>query len=155
MEDTRSGARTDVEGLPPEQAEAVTEIAQMLFVQGDLRVTSASYAIIPPLDLHVPSAVMDQLARLRAVLAYLYSSPHEVFDNVFLSPEEVSLALFTPSPVHVFLVRPEHHTQSVAPITGPALNKHHDFPDIEESLQFSTLFLGRTSVRVFIVQNHI
>src|SRR5712691_10901386 len=104
---------TDVTDLRPERAEAVTEIAQMLFVQGDLRVKSASYATIPLLDLHVPSAAMDRLAHLRAVLAYLYSSPHEVFDNVMLSPEEVSLALFTPSPISVFLVRPEHHTENV------------------------------------------
>lgn len=146
---------TDVEGLPPEQAEAVTEIAQMLFVQGDLRVKSASYAIIPPLDLHVPSVVMDQLAHLRAVLAYLYSSPHEVFDNVFLSPEEVSLALFTPSPVSVFLVRPEHHTQSVTPITGPAPNKHHNVLGYIGIYNFRHYFWVEPGSRLYGPKPHI
>jgi hypothetical protein len=79
---------TDFADLPPEQAEAVSEIAQMLFAQGNLRVKSASYAIIPSLDLYDPSAAIDQLAHLRAVLAYIYSSPHEVFDNIFWPPKK-------------------------------------------------------------------
>ncbi len=37
----------DVEGLRPGQARAIGEIAQMLFVQNDLRIKSASYAILP------------------------------------------------------------------------------------------------------------
>jgi hypothetical protein len=146
---------TDVTDLAPEQAEAVAEIAQMLFVQGDLRVKSASYAIIPSLDLHGPSAAMDQLGHLSAVIAYLYSSPHEVFDNVFLSPEEVSLALFTPSPVSVFLVRPEHHTESVAAAAGPAPNKHHEVPGYRGLYNFRHYFWVEGGSRLYGPKPHI
>jgi len=59
----------DIKDLPREQVEAVSEIARMLFVQGDHRVKSASYAIIPLLDLDSPSAAMDRLAYIRAVVA--------------------------------------------------------------------------------------
>jgi hypothetical protein len=146
---------TDVAGLPRQQAEAVTEIVQMLFVQGDLRVKSASYAIIPSLDINGPSAAIDQLARLRAVLAYIYASPQEVFGNLFLAPEEVSLALFTPSPVSVFLVRPEHHTESVAAVTGPAPNKHHYVPGYRGLYNFLHYFWVERSSRLYGPKPHM
>jgi len=105
---------SDVEGLLPNQTKAVGELAQMLFAQDDLRVRSASYAILPPLEVHSGDRRLVELARLRDIVAYFYSAPHEVFDQVFLAPEEISLALFTPSRVSVFLTRPSYHTQSVA-----------------------------------------
>ena len=96
----------DVEGLPPHQAKAIGELAQMLFAQDDLRVKSASYAILPALEVHSGDRRLGQLAHLRDVVAYLYAAPHDVFENVFLSPEETSLVLFTPGRVSVFLTRP-------------------------------------------------
>lgn len=107
---------TDVEHLPAEQAKAVCEVAEMLFVQGDLRVKSASYTIIPYTDLSQPDAKLNELLRLRAVVAYVYAAPHDIFEDVLLSPEEASLVIFSPSAVSVFLVRPEHHTISVSKI---------------------------------------
>jgi hypothetical protein len=104
--------------LSSEQAAAVSEIAQTLFVQGDLRVKSASYAIVPRIDFNQPDNNLDQLVRLRAVVAYIYALPHDVFENLFLAPEEASLAIFSPDNVSVFLVRPEHHTESVSKLTN-------------------------------------
>ena len=146
---------TDVAGLPREQSEAVTEIVQMLFVQGDLRVKSASYAIIPSLDINGPSAAMEQLARLQAVLTYIYASPHEVFGNLFLTPEEVSLVLFTPSPVSVFLVRPEHHIVSVTAITGPAPDTHHNVPGYSGLYNFRHYFWVERHSRLYGPKPHM
>jgi hypothetical protein len=141
--------------LPPEQAKAVSEITRMLFVQGDLRVKSASYAILPLLDLDNPSAAMDQLAYIRAVIAYIYSAPHEVFDNVFLAPEEVSLALFTPGPVSVFLVRPKHHTESVATLIGPSPNERHEVPGYKGLYNFRHSFWVEPGSRLYGPKPHI
>jgi hypothetical protein len=146
---------TDVADLPPEQAEAVTEIAQMLFVQADRRVKSACYAIIPSLDIHLPSPAIDQLAHLRAVLAYLYASPHEVFGNLFLAPEEISLILFTPDPVSVFLVRPQHHTENVSAVTGPAPNTHHEVPGYRGLYNFRHYFWAERSWRLYGPKPHM
>lgn len=146
---------TDVAGLPIDQAKAVTEIAQMLFAQGDLRVKSASYAIIPSLEINGPSATLDRLAYLRAVLAYSYASPHEVFGNVFLTPEDVSLALFTPGPVSVFLVRPEHHTESVSVVTGPAPNAHHNVAGYRGLYNFRHYFWIEPGSRLYGPRPHM
>jgi Apea-like HEPN len=145
----------DVTDLPSEKAQAVSEIARMLFVQDDLRVKSASYAIIPSLDLYSPSAAMDQLAYIRAVFAYMYSAPHEVFDDVFLAPEEVSLALFTPGPVSVFLVRPKHHTENVAVVTGPSPNKRHEVPGYKGLYNFRHPFWVEPGSRLYGPKPHI
>ncbi|MGB7915389.1 MAG: hypothetical protein WCF79_08885 [Rhodomicrobium sp.] len=89
----------DVEGLPPDQAKAISEIAQMLFAQNDLRIKSASYAILPTLEVHSGDLRIGHFAHLRDVVAYFYAAPHEVFEDVFLPPEEISLVLFTPARV--------------------------------------------------------
>jgi hypothetical protein len=41
----------DLESLTEAQAEHVSQIAEMLFLQDDLRIRSASYAIVPSVDL--------------------------------------------------------------------------------------------------------
>jgi hypothetical protein len=115
----------DIEGLPPRQAKAIGELAEMLFAQDDLRVKSASYAILPNMEVHSGDRRLTQLADLRDVVAYLYATPHDVFEHIFLSPEDTSLALFTLGRVSVFLTRPEHHTQSVAPKSGPEPDAGH------------------------------
>jgi hypothetical protein len=116
---------TDLENLPTEQATAVSEIAQMLFVQDEFRVKSACYAILPDIQAHSGDRRLEHLAHLRAVVAYIYSAPHETHETVFLPPEEVSLLVFTPDRVSVFLTRPEHHTESVTPHYGPAPDANH------------------------------
>lgn len=105
----------DVEGLPDEQRDAVREVAEMLFLKDDLKIASATFALLPPVDIDRKGAEVDHLADVRAIVAYAYSSPHDVFDNILLSPEEVSLLLLTPGEVSSFLVYPEHHT---VPLTG-------------------------------------
>jgi hypothetical protein len=146
---------TDVASLPPEQAEAVTEIAKMLFVHGDIRVKSASYAIIQPLDFNWHSPVIDHLVRVRAALAYLYASPHEIFGNLYLAPEDVSLALLTPSPVSVFLVRPEHHTENIATITGPPPNARHNVPGYQGLYNFLHYFWVERRSRLYGPKPHM
>jgi len=105
----------DRTGLPEDQACAVGEIADMLFVKDDYRVLSASYAIVPHVDQSWPGEELERLIELQAVVAYLYSQPHEVFDSLLLTPEDCLLHLFTPGAVSEFLVRPGHHTVDTNP----------------------------------------
>lgn len=104
---------TDLDGLSQTESKAVGEIAKMLFSHGNMRIKSASYTIVPGLEVHSPDPRLIELAHLRDVVAYLYSAPNSVWDNVFLSPEEASLALFTPQPVSVHLTRQDHNAEVV------------------------------------------
>jgi hypothetical protein len=72
-----------------------------------------------------------------------------------LAPEEVSLALFTPSPVSVFLVRSDHHTESVAGVTGPAPNEHHYVPGYKGLYNFRHYFWAERGSRLYGPKPHI
>jgi hypothetical protein len=116
----------DVAGLPELQAQAVREIAAMLFAKDDYRVASASYAIVPRIDIDLPDGSLDRLVEIRTVVAYLYSSPHDTFDSLFLTPEDCSLHVLSPDRVIEFLVRPVHHTERVndSPPQNAADDRH-------------------------------
>jgi Apea-like HEPN len=145
----------DTDGLPAHQATAIRELSQMLFVQGDLRVKSASYAILPTLEVHSADLRLTHLAHLRDVVAYLYAAPHDVFENVFLPPEEISLALFTPSRVSLFLTRPEHHTESASPLSGPQPDLSHYVPGYNGLYNFRHSFWVEPGSRLYGPKPHM
>jgi len=106
----------DTDGLAAQQASQVNEISQMLFLQDQLRIRSASYAVVPWIDLNnrdESGAALEELAHLQALVAYCYATPHPIFCNPFFHYEHASLAIFSPGKVSIYLVRPEHHVESV------------------------------------------
>lgn len=145
----------DVEGLPLDQGKAVGEIEQMLFAQNDLRVKSASYSIVPALEAHSGDPRLGNLAHLRDVVAYFYGAPDPVFEDVFLPPEEISLVIFTPARVSVFLTRPEHHTESVAPAVGTEPDSFHYVPGYNGLYNFRHSFWVEPGSRVYGPKPHM
>ena len=119
----------DTRDLEPADATHVAEIASMLFLQDDLRIRSASYAVLPPLDLDRPGlpwrlsagvktvaeAKLRELEHLQTIIAYCYSAPHETLGHPFLRFEHASLAIFSPEPVFLDLVRPRDHVERLFP----------------------------------------
>lgn len=157
---TRVGGYTfrstiDTEGLPPDQANAVGEIALMLFVQNDLRVKSASYAILPNLEIHSDDRRLGHLAHVRDVVTYFYAVPHDVHEDVFLPPEEASLVLFKPGRVSVFLTRPEHHTEWAAPCVGPEPDSFHYVPGYNGLYNFRHAFWIEPGSRLYGPKPHM
>ena len=146
---------TDLTDLPTEQAQAVTDIAQMLFVHGDVRVESAAYAIVPSLDIHQPSDAVAQLWRVRTTLAYIYASPHEALGDLFLSPEDVSLALLIPDQVSVFVVRPEHRTAEIVTEGRPDPDPHHNVPGFRGLYNFTQYFWVERRSRLYGPKAHM
>jgi hypothetical protein len=146
---------SDVEGLPLDQAKAIGEIAPILFAQGNLRVRSACYAIVPTLEVHSADLRLGHLAHLRDVVAYFYAGPHEVFEDVFLSPEEISLVLFTPARVSVFLTRPGHHTESAMPTVGPEPDSFHYVPGYNGLYNFRHAFWIEPGSRLYGPKPHM
>jgi hypothetical protein len=146
---------TDLEGLPPDQAETIVELAGMLFAQDDLRIKSASYAVLPGIEVHSGDLRLNHLANLRDVVSYLYAAPHDVFENVFLSPEETSLVLFTPSRVSIFLTRPEHHTESIATGPKPESDQHDYIPGYNGLYNFRHAFWVEPGSRLYGPKPHM
>lgn len=105
----------DTTGLSDEDAAHVREVAQMLFLKDDLRIRSASYAMLSPLDFDKPELSLKELEHIQAIVAYCYGSPHPTFGSPFFHFEEASLVIFSPQPVTTFLVRPDHHVEATDP----------------------------------------
>lgn len=107
----RSTDATD--DLSAEQAACVNDIAGMLFLQDNLRIRSASYAVVPFIDLSCQPVDVESLMNVQAVVAYCYASPRHAFGDLFLSAEHASMAIFTPGRVLMYLVRPDFHVDAV------------------------------------------
>lgn len=107
----RSTDTTD--GLSAEQAACVNEIADMLFLKDNLRIKSASYAVVPFVDLNRSTTDIEHLVNVQAVVAYCYALPRHEFGDLFLSSEHASMAIFTPSRVSAYLVRPDSHVVAI------------------------------------------
>lgn len=118
-------------------------------------VKSASYAVLPGIEVHSADLRLNHLANLREVVSYLYAAPHDVFENVFLSPEETSLVLFTPSRVSVSLTRPEHHTESISTTPGAAPDQHHYVPGYNGLYNFRHAFWVQPGSRLYGPKPHM
>lgn len=116
----------DTAGLPAEQAACVDKIARMLFLQDNLRIRSASYAIVPFVDPSHSTLDIKHLMNVQAVVAYCYASPRHEFGDLFLSSEHASMAIFTPCRVPVGLVRPDFHVEVVEPASDLGADNQGD-----------------------------
>lgn len=116
IEKTVFRSTEDKAGLTETEANALDEIASMLFLQDDFRIKSASYARLQGLNLDARvNPALDYLQRLQSLIAYCYSSPDEIMGHPFLSFEYASLVIFTPAAVPIPLLRPDFHTEAVTP----------------------------------------
>ena len=100
----------DLEGLSEAHSTAVSEATAMLYTQNNLRVRSASYAVIPQIHTFGVIQIPDVLKRVHHFVAYLYGSTHEQFGDPFLRVESSTFLVLTPARVDRFMVEPEHHT---------------------------------------------
>jgi hypothetical protein len=105
----------DTTELDTEDTAHVREIADMLYLHDDLRIRSAAYTMLPIVDLDKQEPAVSELERIQALVAFCYSHPHPTFGIPFLPFEHASLAIFSPEPVSIFMVRPEYHLEATGP----------------------------------------
>ena len=65
----------DTAGVDEDDAAHVREIAEMLFLQDDLRIQSAAYTLLPAVDLDKDKPCLRELEQIQTIVAYSYSSP--------------------------------------------------------------------------------
>jgi hypothetical protein len=105
---------TDVinDELTSKQADYVKDVASMLFLKDDLRIKSASYALIPFIDINQPILDICHLKNIQAVVAYCYASPRHEFGDIFLSPEHASIVIFSPGRFFKSLICPDSNVDA-------------------------------------------
>lgn len=147
----------DVADLDSEDAAHVREIADMLYLQDDLQIKSSSYTMLPAIDLDkddVEPAVAE-LERIQAVVAFCYSHPHRTFGDPFFSFEQSSLAIFSPEPVSIFMVRPDHHVVATGPADELKQDEWHRVPGYYGRYNFRHPFWAVRNSRLFPPVPHI
>ncbi len=105
---------TDItDELTSVQADYVNDIASMLFLKDNLRIKSASYALIPFIDINHLEPDIENLKNVQALVTYCYASPRHEFGDMFFSSEHASMAVFSPGRVLKSLVCPDFHVEEV------------------------------------------
>lgn len=136
---------TDLSGLSDEQALAVSEVATMLYARDDVRIAESVYAITEPLGSHRPGPTIERLDRVRALVAYLYSSPHPTSGDAFMPSQFASLAVVEPANVSTFLVRPENGTILPPLPEGYVVDDWHQTPGYEGTYNRQPIWLAKGS----------
>jgi hypothetical protein len=139
----------DTTGLEPEDARHVREIADMLFLQDDLRIRSASCALLAPLDLDKTEPCLRELEHIQAIVAYCYSAPHPTLGTPFFHFEQASLAIFSPEPVTIFLVRPDHHVEATGQSLPLSPDERHEVPGYQGRYNFRHPFWVAKGSRLY------
>lgn len=147
----------DTTGLDVDDAAHVREIADMLYLQDDLRIRSAAYAILPAIDLDKDEVelAVAQLERIQAVVAFCYSHPHRTFGKPFFSFEQASMVIFSPEPVSIFMVRPEHHVVATGEQEQPQEDDWHRVPGYYGRYNFLHPFWVAKNSRLYPPVPHI
>jgi len=145
----------DTGDLEEEDATHVREIAAMLFLQNDLRIRSASYALLPVLELDGSDAAFAELERIQGIVAYCYSAPRHTFGDLFFHFEHASLAIFSPEPVTTFLVAPDHHVVRVADAPPLSPDEWHRVPGYQGRYNFRHPFWAVNGSRLYPPVPHI
>lgn len=145
----------DTSDLREDDATHVREIADMLFLQDDLRIRSASYAMLPTLDLDIADPSVLELEGIQAIVAYCYSSPRHTFGDIFFHFEHASLAIFSPEPVTTFLVRPDHHVVPAGDAPTLEADEWHRIPGYQGRYNFRQPFWVAKGSRLYPPVPHI
>lgn len=145
----------DTSDLEEGDATNVREVADMLFLKDDLRIRSASYAILPRLDLDKTDPAVSELERIQAMIAYCYSAPRHTFGDIFFHFEQASLAIFSPQPVITFLVRPDHHVEPARELPPLEADEWHRVSGYEGRYNFRNPFWVAKGSRLYPPVPHI
>jgi hypothetical protein len=145
----------DTDGLTHEQTECVREISEMLFLQDNLRIKSASYAALPFVDLTHEPIDLQNVRNVQSVVAYCYALPRHEFGDLFLSSEHASMAILTPSKVSIYLVRPDFHVDVIGPASGLGADEHGQVDGYAGLYNFRHYFWAAKGSRLYGPRPHI
>jgi hypothetical protein len=152
----------DVEGLTSDQTDHVSKLANMLYLKDDLRIRSASYAILPRVEMERPLGIIRsdetvaKMKQIREVVGYCYAYTHEPSGDSFFPFESSSMVLCTPSSrVSIYSVRPNHHVVDLSPDTLPKPNEFGFLDGYNGLYNFTDYFSTAAGSRLYGPITHI
>lgn len=153
--DFRSSA--EIDSLVQSTKQHLSVLFSMFFLKDELRIKQMSYACLDMTDSDPKNEqVMQRLAQIHHLLAYLYSSPHSTSLEPFLKREHANLYIFTPEPVSQFLIYPnDRNLESVSPAYRyPTPNEQHEMPGYRGTLNNESLLWVAEGSRIYPPSHH-
>src|SRR5713226_2347134 len=111
--------------------------------------------MLPPLDFDKDEPALRELEHVQAVVAYCYSAPRHTFGDLFFHFEHASLAIFSPEPVIIFLVRPDHNVEPLTKNSSLSPDKWHRVPGYQGRYNFRHPFYLAKGSRLYTPVPHI
>ena len=118
----------DLAGLDTGLADHVRTLASMFFLRDDLRIEKVTCAVVEAADAAEMRRRVEDLSEFQSVVRYMYSAPHPIFGQPFLTSEHGSLFLFQPQRVSQYLLWSDHN------VVRASQEPLHDTPDERHEL---------------------
>lgn len=128
----------DVTDLSEEDQEHLQTLRAMFFLCDHLQIQQMAITLVPRHGEEVSPEILQQLVEFHTILGYLYSSPHHLFGDPFLTYEHASLYLFTPKRQSMHLIASEHNVVNVRPDDYPEADARNEVAGYDGLLNFKT-----------------
>lgn len=144
----------DTTGVATEVIEHLENLGKMFFLRDHLQIQQMSYAIILRKNDDFDPTILHQLKEFQAIIAYLYSAPHEIFGDPFLNFEHASIYLFTPRPISIYLLEEKHNVESVSDSGYPQPDDKEHVDGYEGIVNFKTHLWVTKGSRIYPPAGH-
>lgn len=128
----------DTENLNEETKRHVEILSKLFFLRDNLQIQSTVYAILPHKNKDISDESLRHLQEFQILITYLYSSPHKISGDPFLSTEHMSVFVFTPKPVSIYLFKETDNVIDVTLTQYPETNHREEIDGYEIVLNFKT-----------------
>ena len=145
----------DVKDLSSEDAKHLREIVEALYLIDNIGVDEVVYSLLPPVEFAEDPSLLQTLENIHAVVAYCYGPPSPLTGDPFLDVEDVSMAIFSPQPIPLFLIDPPGPDYSSRPHRSLPQDQWQRVEGFEGRFNFRHAFWAAQGSRVYSPLPHM
>ncbi len=141
----------DISGFSKRISNHLSIIKNLFYLRDNFLLDQITYSVlqIPIKDIKTKNKLFLQLREFKTLLAYLYSSPHPIFGNTFLSNEHASVFIIESERIPLDLVNNEISVKRVGNNCYPKPDKRGDINGYRIYLDFKYIFWVTKGSRIY------
>jgi hypothetical protein len=143
----RSG--DDFADLPPDAVQHLEILRTMFFLHDHLRIQKVSYAFHTSSEEFNATEFIQQLIEFRALVSFIYSTPHPTSGDPFLRYEHASLYLLQPKQVSKYLLADQHNVEILPEAQNLEFDSRGEISGYEGRLNNESYFWVANGSRIF------
>lgn len=139
----------DSRGLPPDAVPHLEALRTMFFLRDHLRILKASYAFHSSSEGVSIAEFTRHILEFRALVCYIYSSPHPHSLEPFLRYEHASVYFLQPKRIHEAMLVNDHNVEVLPEAKSYELDSTHHTAGYEGRLNNESYFWVAPTSRMF------